>query len=130
MPRGKQAETSKGKTGRNEDFKGYAQILISSEDEELIEAWLEGNPLWATLVDAIDSGYKFSLTYNVKGKSYIATLYGASERTGPNHGWSLSGFGNEAESAVISLLFKHFHVKEGMDWGGTSGIQLSQSKYR
>lgn len=130
MPRGKAGNTNGKQNGKDENFKGFAQVLIGSDDIEEIEAWSEANPSWTALIDAIDSGYKFSLTYNVKGKSYIATLFGANENTGANYGWALSGFGNSAEQAVVAVLFKHYVRSEGGGWGGQQQSFVEKVPYR
>jgi hypothetical protein len=130
MPR-KKADNSKGNGNKgSDDFKGFAQVFLPDDAENLLIGWTENHDTWNLIVEAGENGYKFSLVWNERGKSWIASLYGSTARTGSNFGWSLSGFGPTAEDALTSLLYKHYVVCEGGGWGGEVETKTDKARFR
>jgi hypothetical protein len=95
----------------------FANIRLTKEQRKEFTEW--GVQLTDNVVDVLTSvlleDYKFSLRFDSENDAWIATLTGTEgNRINPNT--SMSGRHNDAESAIMVLLFKHLEVCGGETW--------------
>lgn len=108
------------KSGRsNSSFSGYrwVSINLSQDDKRKLSALDLGAefPLQEGLCGLAEDGYKFSLSFDAKNHSYIASITDRSPEGEPTHKTTLTGRGSTPLNAWYALCYKHFYIAKG-DW--------------
>lgn len=88
-------------------WQGFLNCGLNVEEKrELKELAMSGEFEYADLNGLVDDGYKVTLNYSAKMRSYVVTL---NDQNGESSfaGWSLSGQGSTLDKAFASLLYKH-----------------------
>lgn len=93
-------------------WKGYANVEISGDHVELIEAYAESqDKVWDDTVTAMTEGYKLSVDYVSKDDTFKATLT-CNDINSQNAGLSLSAWSDSAFEAIACVMFKHLHIAQ------------------
>ena len=99
----------KGTQSKGEDgFLGFVTIELTDEDRHEIQEAIQtgiANPMMF-IFEAMDDGYKFSLSSDKKHNCVIATLTGKDEAC-ENRGFALSARGPDSQGAITALWYKH-----------------------
>jgi hypothetical protein len=99
------------------DFRGFADVYLTDTAIEAVNAQLSSGD-WDVvnfLAHLLADGYKFSIAWNARGRSVIATAIGKAEDN-PNYGLALSAFAPSVEQALLVLWAKMEIVCKGGAW--------------
>ena len=102
--------------GKDVEWYGFIDFKLSDDQKEQFLAWSEETRavFWGEFVEWVQSGLKFSLSYEGDGDFFTATFTG--------HGVNVVGFQGRAcltarapewETAVMLLVFKHSVLMDG-----------------
>ena len=108
---GKQAKKAKPAPPQ---FRFINYSLTNADREWLAVADLSTEFPWSSLVEEVETGYKFSLSYDEKSSSYLASLTDRMSG-GPHQNTCLTGRGSTPERAFCSLMYRH-RVLAQSDW--------------
>jgi hypothetical protein len=109
-----------GNSNSRSDWQGFADIRLTPEDKEIIrEELLPTLDPVVELSNLVVGGYKVSIAYDQRTSGWFITMTGKTNEDG-NLGWSLTGRGGSLESALASLLYKHFNIAKGGSWAAAS----------
>lgn len=90
-------------------WKGFIDCELTTEDKYLLKTTdaTHDYPPLPTITKLVEDGYKFSLSFDKKNDTYIASLTDQ-DFASPTEGYTLTGRGGEPIKAITALLFKHF----------------------
>lgn len=105
----------------------FKQIRLQKADEKNLHKWMtENQEDFDTLMfSTVQSGYKFSMTYDPSNQSYIVSLTGTEEAV-HNKNYSFSSWSDNAFEAVMICLYKHLVLAGSGDW---SNIETSKANW-
>jgi hypothetical protein len=113
--------TKKKSAVKKAEWRGYHKVSISLDDERLFDAWASANPVdWSWLNHYADQGYKISFSFDDYHQGMSASMYCTQEKM-DWAGYTLSAWGEDAESAFQLLLYKHI-VMCGEVWDVSSNV--------
>ena len=96
--------------------RGYVNADILKHEKDDYEQWRKEQPgeeLWNMVCTLVEDGHRLSLGTDARGFKASATNI-----DGPigSRGLCLSGYGSGADTALLSLLYKHY-IKLDKEWG-------------
>jgi hypothetical protein len=112
-------ETGKPVSKKEVEWGGFIEIRLTVETTHEFENWLLREPerYWTDFHEAVASGLKFGLSYDVQGDFWLATFTGSGNTLiGLDNRYCLTARGEQWQRALALLCFKHFEVASG-DWG-------------
>jgi len=114
MAKHAQNKTSKPKIERA-DWKGYANIDLSTEDKEAIRGGvLDGESVLDIIADILGEGHKIALTYDREKDTVTVAATGVYTYC-RNAGYTLTCFGRTLTQVLTVLAYKHDVVAK-RDW--------------
>jgi hypothetical protein len=107
------------------EWKEHVDVRLSREAEDAYDKWkLSEEELWDMLISLTEQGYKFSISFIIKNKSFVATFTGRVEGL-KNAGMSMSSYSDDWLEAIRLLVYKHA-VLTDQDWKGYASEQPSR----
>jgi hypothetical protein len=86
----------------------WVNVRLSEDDCALLErAEVDSGKIVLFIADVLARGYSFSVKTSPDGAGFMATIVGQTADC-RNIGLGLSGFSNEPETAVLSLMYKYY----------------------
>lgn len=113
-----------GRAGRPRvAFRGYVNYTPTKEDKEsltlgLADGWNVAEHLESVLL----GGYRIGINWDNYNSAYAASLY-CQNADSSNAGWTLSARASNPDSALVRVLWLHFHVFRE-DW--SSALERSR----
>jgi len=90
------------------EWKGYLDVNLSVDDENLFETWETERTFGISDVGVlVDNGYKFSCNWDSYHSGFTASLYSGSSKLAWT-GWTLTAWAGDIETAVRLLFFRRF----------------------
>lgn len=107
------SKSTKAKAGWG-DWQGYfINVDLSAADKEHVKKWdYDHVRVHEWLTGKIEDGFKFSLSQQEDGTSYLASLTDRRKESGSYQG-TLTGRGKTVEFAIISLYYKDASLLQG-----------------
>ena len=101
-------KTTKSKSAKKAEWKGYHKVNLTNEDATAFEAWKEHQDVTWTDFDVLaNDGYKFSVSWDDYHEGVSASLYCTAAKM-EWAGYTLTAWAGDTHSAILLLFFKHF----------------------
>lgn len=98
---------AKGKETKKAEFKGFFNFEMTQEMKDECRQWISSDEnIGIELENALASGYKFTLSKDVRNDGYQATMQ-SNDPSDVNAGLCMSAFGKHWYQACGVVLFKH-----------------------
>ena len=108
-------DKAKGKKTEKAEFKGFFNLELNQEMKDECRKWISlDENIGIELENALASGYKFTMTQDVRSGGYQATMQ-CNDPKDVNAGLCMSAFGKHWYQALGVLLFKHVIIL-GKKW--------------
>ena len=108
----------KRKIQKDDQWGGFVQVSLDEAHRDEFDMWAgeTGTGIYRELTDALDSGLKFTLSYDGANQCHIATLTGRPDVSG-ERGFTccLSARAGTFEDAIAVLMYKHASLLH-YDW--------------
>lgn len=102
---------------RDEDWNGFANIRLESQDRKAVKALAEtmtGDDVWGYILECLDEGYKISISPDDENDAIIVTLTGTV--TSVNPATAMSQRHSDPLVAMAASLFAHTEIADRGDW--------------
>jgi hypothetical protein len=112
-----QRPQTKYQSASQDDWGGYIDVRLSSDDKLLFAAWVESNDAdtFDWLIDTLTAGLKLGMMWDGENQCYVASLNGRGVTTSEKR-FTLTARANTFSEAFALLCYKHYVALEG-DWG-------------
>lgn len=110
------SKSSKAKSKADEKEWGFINYNLTAKDKsDLADMDYDTEFPNELAFAAVEEGYKFSLSYNAKNDTYVASLTDLQEAS-DYFKKTLSGYGSSPRKAFISLMYRHCVLAVDGDW--------------
>jgi hypothetical protein len=111
------------------DWQGFVDVSLDDNDRAIIQETLHASEFGPDefLIDALEAGYKVSLSPDATHQCVVATLTGRSPHC-PNVGYSLVARGPDIVGALCALDHKHTAICKRGKWLESGGAESKQMR--